>query len=155
MTSGLSDSLTLEIDDALALARGMRGYAAEVAYGTVAPSSFGSAANQVTSAFAGFRLGTVCATKAADTASANKALADTLEQIGDNTNAVTRFVLVSRTVVAGEPTGQGVLGIRLVLPTGLAAETVQDLATRVGEQLATDGEFRARVDGVSFILATG
>ena len=56
-------------------------------------------------------------------------------------------------LVPGEPAGQGVLGIRLVLRPGLSAEELQTLATRVGERLATDGEFRARVDGVSFILA--
>lgn len=58
-------------------------------------------------------------------------------------------------LIAGEPAGQGVLGIRLVLPTGLTAEAIQELATRVGERLATDGELRARVDGLSFVLATG
>lgn len=56
-------------------------------------------------------------------------------------------------LVPGEPAGHGVLGVRLVLRPGLGAEEVQALATRVGERLATDGEFRARVDGVSFILA--
>jgi hypothetical protein len=56
-------------------------------------------------------------------------------------------------LLPGEPTGQGVLGIRLVLPPGLLADDIQALATRVGERLATDGEFRARVDGVSFLLA--
>ncbi|MFN2319084.1 MAG: SseB family protein [Dermatophilaceae bacterium] len=62
-------------------------------------------------------------------------------------------LVVDHDLVPGEPTGQGVLGIRLVLPTGLRTEEIQALATRVGERLATDGEFRARVDGVSFILA--
>ena len=56
-------------------------------------------------------------------------------------------------LLPGEPAGQGVLGIRLVLRPGLTSEQVRSLATRVGERLATDGEFRARVDGVSFILA--
>jgi hypothetical protein len=62
-------------------------------------------------------------------------------------------LVVDHELLAGEPAGQGVLGIRLVLPTGLRAEDIQALATRVGERLATDGEFRARVDGVSFVLA--
>lgn len=62
-------------------------------------------------------------------------------------------LVVDHDLVPGEPAGQGVLGIRLVLPTGLRAEEIQALATRVGERLATDGEFRVRVDGVSFILA--
>jgi hypothetical protein len=57
-------------------------------------------------------------------------------------------------LVAGEPAGKGVLGIRLLLPTGLRPEEVQSLATRIGERLATDGELRARVDGISFILAS-
>ncbi|MDO5503945.1 MAG: SseB family protein [Actinomycetia bacterium] len=58
-------------------------------------------------------------------------------------------------LIAGEPAGQGVLGIRLVLRPGLTAPQIQELATRVGERLASDGEFRVRVDGVSFVLATG
>lgn len=61
--------------------------------------------------------------------------------------------VVDHDLIAGEPQGQGVLGIRLRLPTGLQPQQIQDLATRVGERLATDGEFRVRVDGVSFILA--
>ncbi|MGA8047232.1 MAG: SseB family protein [Dermatophilaceae bacterium] len=64
-------------------------------------------------------------------------------------------LVLDHDLVPGEPAGQGVLGIRLVLRAGLRAEDVQALATRVGERLATDGEFRARVDGVSFILAGG
>lgn len=56
-------------------------------------------------------------------------------------------------LLPGEPAGQGVLGVRLVLTPGLLADDIQVLATRVGERLATDGEFRARVDGVSFLLA--
>lgn len=62
-------------------------------------------------------------------------------------------LVVDHDLLSGEPAGRGVLGIRLVLPTGLRAEDIQALATRVGERLATDGEFRARVDGVSFVLA--
>lgn len=62
-------------------------------------------------------------------------------------------LVLDHDLLPGEPAGQGVLGIRLVLATGLRADDVQALATRVGERLATDGEFRARVDGVSFVLA--
>lgn len=62
-------------------------------------------------------------------------------------------LVLDHELFAAEPAGQGILGIRLVLPAGLTAETVQDLATRVGERLATDGELRARVDGVAFALA--
>ncbi|MFD3704565.1 hypothetical protein ACFWUP_15605 [Nocardia sp. NPDC058658] len=85
MGSGLGDSLNINIDDALALANGMRGYAADAAYGTVAPSTFGTASNSVTSGFPGFRLGGVCSAKSADTASANRSLSDALQAIGDNT----------------------------------------------------------------------
>ena len=63
-------------------------------------------------------------------------------------------LVLDHDLIEGEPVGQGVLGIRLMLPTGLSSQAIQELATRVGERLATDGEFRARVDGVSFILAT-
>ncbi|WP_316574279.1 hypothetical protein [Nocardia canadensis] len=85
MGSGLADSLNINADDALVLAQGMRGYAADVAYGTVAPSTFGSAANAVRFGFADFRLADVCATKSSETASANSALSDALQAIGDNT----------------------------------------------------------------------
>lgn len=62
-------------------------------------------------------------------------------------------LVIDHDLVPGDPTGQGVLGIRLRLPLGLESAQIQDLATRVGERLATDGEFRVRVDGVSFLLA--
>ena len=52
----------------------------------------------------------------------------------------------------GTPPGEGVLRIVLVLRPGLDAPAVQALATRVGERLATDGELRARVDGLTFAL---
>ncbi|KGN38977.1 SseB family protein [Knoellia subterranea] len=50
----------------------------------------------------------------------------------------------------GAPTGQGILGIALELTSGLSAPDVQAVATRVGERLATDGELRARIDGLAF-----
>ncbi|GGL25692.1 SseB family protein [Phycicoccus endophyticus] len=50
----------------------------------------------------------------------------------------------------GRPPGEGVLGVVLGLRPGLAAEEVRALASRVGERLATDGELRARVDGLAF-----
>jgi hypothetical protein len=50
----------------------------------------------------------------------------------------------------GRPTGQGVLGIVLDLRPGLRPEEVRAVATRVGERLASDGELRARVDGLAF-----
>ncbi|MFE6926082.1 hypothetical protein ACFVAV_34070 [Nocardia sp. NPDC057663] len=85
MGSGLADSLNINADDALVLARGMRSYAADIAYGTVAPSTFGSAANAVRFGFADFRLADVCAAKSSETGSANSALSDALQAIGDNT----------------------------------------------------------------------
>jgi len=47
---------------------------------------------------------------------------------------------------------EGVLVIELTLVPGLDAGHVQALATRVGERLATDGELRARIDGLTFRL---
>ncbi|GGK53248.1 hypothetical protein [Nocardia camponoti] len=85
MSGGLGDSVKIDIDDAVSLAKGMRGYASEIAYGTVAPSSFGRAANAVRFGFADFRLADVCAAKSSETATANGALSDALEAIGDNT----------------------------------------------------------------------
>jgi hypothetical protein len=51
----------------------------------------------------------------------------------------------------GEP-GEGVLRVRLRLEPGLDAATVQQVATAVGERLATDGEIRARIDGLAFSI---
>jgi hypothetical protein len=52
----------------------------------------------------------------------------------------------------GRPAGQGILAIVLDLEPGLAAAEVEAIATRVGERLATDGELRARVDGLAFSI---
>ncbi len=52
----------------------------------------------------------------------------------------------------GTPRGEGVLGVVLELRPGLSAEQVRAVATRVGERLATDGELRARIDGLAFRL---
>lgn len=52
----------------------------------------------------------------------------------------------------GEP-GSGVLRVSLRLQPGLPAEAVQAVATAVGEQLATDGEVRARIDGLAFSIS--
>lgn len=46
----------------------------------------------------------------------------------------------------------GVLAVTLTLVPGLAAQDVQRLATRLGERLATDGELRARIDGLAFTV---
>ncbi len=52
----------------------------------------------------------------------------------------------------GNPPGEGVLGVVLDLRPGLTPEQVRGIATRVGERLATDGELRARIDGLAFRL---
>lgn len=56
--------------------------------------------------------------------------------------------------VAGEadPAGAGILRVVLRLRAGLDTAQVQALATRVGEQIATDGEARARIDGLAFSI---
>ncbi len=52
----------------------------------------------------------------------------------------------------GAPPGEGVLGVRLTIVPGLPPERVRDLVTGIGERLATDGEFRARVDALAFAI---
>ena len=52
----------------------------------------------------------------------------------------------------GTPSGEGVLGVVLDLRPGLGVEEVRELVTRLGERLATDGELRARIDGLAFRL---
>ena len=51
-----------------------------------------------------------------------------------------------------EPAEAGVLRVVLSLRPGLDAGRVQALATRIGERIATDGEARARIDGLSFTI---
>jgi hypothetical protein len=51
--------------------------------------------------------------------------------------------------------GAGILRVVLGLRAGLDADEVADLATRVGERIATDGEARARIDGLSFTIRHG
>lgn len=53
---------------------------------------------------------------------------------------------------AGEPAGAGVLRVVLGLTPGLDGETVGEIATRIGERIATDGETRARIDALTFAL---
>lgn len=60
--------------------------------------------------------------------------------------------VVAHRVEEGEPAGGGVLRVVLRLPAGLPGDVVAALATRVGERLATDGEFRARVDALTFAV---
>ena len=53
----------------------------------------------------------------------------------------------------GDTPGSGVLRVVLGMRPGLDQGGVEALATRVGGRLATDGELRARVDGLAFSLA--
>lgn len=46
----------------------------------------------------------------------------------------------------------GTVRVVLHLTPGLSAGQVQEIATRVGEQLATDGEVRARIDALAFAV---
>ncbi|MEO7269352.1 MAG: SseB family protein [Knoellia sp.] len=56
----------------------------------------------------------------------------------------------SHRIEEGAPAGQGILGLVLELTEGLDPAEIQQIATRVGEGLATDGELRARIDGLAF-----
>jgi hypothetical protein len=60
--------------------------------------------------------------------------------------------VLDHTCSAGAPAGEGVLRIGLALRPGLTAAAVGDLATRIGERIATDGEARARIDALSFAI---
>ena len=53
-------------------------------------------------------------------------------------------------LTAGEPAGT--LRVELSLRPGLSEGEVAALATRIGERLATDGEVRARIDGLAFAV---
>lgn len=59
------------------------------------------------------------------------------------------------TCEAGDHPGTGVMRIVLTLRQGLSHAEVEAVATRIGERLATDGELRARVDGLAFRVTTG
>ena len=59
--------------------------------------------------------------------------------------------VTAHATAAGEP-GTGVLRVELELTPGLTAEQVEQVATTVGERLATDGEIRARIDGLAFAI---
>ena len=63
----------------------------------------------------------------------------------------------SRSVTRSTPSpgapGEGVLRVTLRLVPGLDTATVQAVATAVGERLATDGEIRARIDGLAFSIS--
>lgn len=70
--------------------------------------------------------------------------------------AVDAAVRAQESVVAHRlgpgPEGQGVLRVELELVPGLSPEQVEQVATAVGERLATDGEVRARIDGLAFSI---
>lgn len=53
---------------------------------------------------------------------------------------------------AGVPDGQGILQVGLTLVPGLSEDQVQGLVTEMAEELAADGELRARIDGLSFAI---
>lgn len=55
----------------------------------------------------------------------------------------------------GDHPGTGVLRIVLTTRQGLSHADVEAVATRIGERLATDGEVRARVDGLAFRVTPG
>jgi hypothetical protein len=52
----------------------------------------------------------------------------------------------------GDPGQAGILRVVLGLRPGLDGRDVQALVTRVAERIATDGEARARIDGLSFTI---
>lgn len=58
--------------------------------------------------------------------------------------------ITAHTLYAADP--PGTLGLALTLVPGLDRDAVAALVTALGERLATDGEFRARVDGLTFRL---
>ena len=60
--------------------------------------------------------------------------------------------VIAHELGAGAP-GEGVLRVSLTLRPGLDAATVQAVATGIGERLATDGEIRARIDGLAFAIS--
>lgn len=60
--------------------------------------------------------------------------------------------VVAHALTAGPP-GEGVLRVGLTLVPGLDADRIQAVATAIGERLATDGEIRARIDGLAFSVS--
>jgi hypothetical protein len=60
--------------------------------------------------------------------------------------------VLAHEVSAGAP-GEGVLRVTLRMAPGLDTASVQAVATAVGERLATDGEIRARIDGLAFSIS--
>lgn len=60
--------------------------------------------------------------------------------------------ITEHALAEGAPDGQGILQVQLTLEPGLDEDGVRELVTSVAEELATDGELRARVDGLSFAI---
>ncbi|MDV3221689.1 SseB family protein [Intrasporangium sp.] len=76
------------------------------------------------------------------------------EQVARAVGAAVRDepVVAGHRLEAGEPAGAGVLRVVLRLPAGLDREVIGEVATRIGERIATDGETRARIDALTFAL---
>lgn len=53
----------------------------------------------------------------------------------------------------GTPAASGILRVALAVRPGLSAEHVGAVATRIGERIASDGELRARIDGIAFAVS--
>jgi SseB protein N-terminal domain len=62
--------------------------------------------------------------------------------------------VVTHQLEEGEPLGCGVLRVVLGMRAGLSEELVEALATRIGEELSADEDFRARVDELTLSVAS-
>ena len=85
MSSSYAESVEIDESDALSIAQRARSGAGEVRGWVTAAAPATGAVTEVSAGFSGFRLGAVCTTLAGQTATANTALADTMQQIGDTT----------------------------------------------------------------------
>jgi len=85
VSSSYAESIQLDEADALSIARGIRSRAAEVRHWVGAAGPESGPVAEVPAGFPGFGLGAVAVAAAASTANANKALGDTMQQIGDMT----------------------------------------------------------------------
>lgn len=75
--------------------------------------------------------------------------------LDDHVREAVDAAVAAETDVAGadlEDGGRGELRIVLFVRPGLEPDQLQAIAQRIGEQLATDGETRARIDAVSFAI---
>jgi hypothetical protein len=62
--------------------------------------------------------------------------------------------VITHQLEEGEPLGCGVLRVVLGIRAGLSEELVEALATRIGEELSIDEDFRARVDELTLSVAS-